>query len=236
MSFSRLRRAGKATRRAASTRTLVRWGSFRRTAPISDNFGWERGQPVDRFYIERFLERFAQDVQGDVLEVMEPLYTDRFGGDRVRRRHIVDIDEGNPRATIVADLGQPGSLGEERFDCVILTQTLQYIARPATALANVWASLRAGGVCLITAPSLSRIDPDLAGVDLWRILPAGLAELLAETCDGAELETAGFGNALAALAFVMGLAADELDASELEVHDEHFPIVACARVRKPASA
>jgi SAM-dependent methyltransferase len=233
VSPSRLRRAGRAAKRAASTRTLVRWGSLRRTTPISDNFGWDRGQPVDRFYIERFLERFADDVRGDVLEVMEPLYADRFGAERV---HIVDIDAENPRATIAADLGEPGSLGAERFDCVILTQTLQYIPEPAAALANVWASLRPGGVLLVTTPCLQRIDPGLAGVDLWRILPAGLERLLDENCAGGELEVAGFGNALAAVAFVMGLAADELDPAELDVRDEHFPIVACARVFKPSSA
>jgi SAM-dependent methyltransferase len=235
VSSSRLHRAAKAAKRAASTRTLVRWGSFRRTTPISDNFGWDRGQPVDRFYIERFFARFAQDVRGDVLEVMEPLYTDRFGGDRVRRRHVVDVDPANPRATVVADLGQAGSLGEEQFDCVILTQTLQFIREPATALGNVWASLRRGGVLLVSVPCLQRLEPDLAAADRWRILPAGLTQLLAEACAGAELEAAGFGNALAAIAFVMGLAAEELNQSELEIQDEHFPIVACARAKKPAA-
>ena len=32
-------------------------GSLRRTTPISSSFGFDRGQPIDRYYIEDFLRR-----------------------------------------------------------------------------------------------------------------------------------------------------------------------------------
>src|SRR4029453_14668409 len=53
-------------------RRLVRpaWlGTLRRTRPLSNDFGYDRGTPVDRYYIERFLARHQSDVKGRVLEV-----------------------------------------------------------------------------------------------------------------------------------------------------------------------
>lgn len=42
-----------------------------RLDPVSRTFGFDRGKPVDRWYIERFLAAHADDVRGRVLEVAE---------------------------------------------------------------------------------------------------------------------------------------------------------------------
>jgi hypothetical protein len=34
----------------------INWGGFRRTKPYSNYWGLERGRPIDRYYIEKFLE------------------------------------------------------------------------------------------------------------------------------------------------------------------------------------
>jgi hypothetical protein len=49
-------------------RTL-RLVNLRRVHPYSHGFGYDRGQPLDRSYIERFLGRHAVDVRGEVMEV-----------------------------------------------------------------------------------------------------------------------------------------------------------------------
>jgi SAM-dependent methyltransferase len=211
----------------------VRWGSLRRTEPFSSYYGFDRGLPVDRFYIEDFLARNAEDIRGRVLEVQDALYTPRFGAGRITHSEIVDVDEANPKATLIADLAQPGSLPAGRFDCVILTQTLQYLDDPEAALRNVWESLALGGIALITVPCLSRIDPDIPAIDRWRLTVRGLESLLARACPSAEVVVSGPGNVLVGVAFLMGLAAQDLSQSELEHQDDHFPLVACARVRKP---
>ena len=211
----------------------VRWGSLRRTEPLSSYYGFERGLPLDRFYIEDFLARNAEDIRGRVLEVRDARYTRHFGAERVTNNEIVDIDEANPEATLIADLAEPGSLPAGRFDCVILTQTLQYPSDPEAALRNVWESLAPGGTALITVPCLSRIDPDRPVIDRWRFTARGLETLLAGACPGAEVEVAGHGNVLVGVAFLMGMAAEDLSQTELEHEDDHFPVVACARVRKP---
>ena len=61
--------------------TLRRWiarirrpalpGIFRRTSPLSDVWGFDRGTPVDRYYIECFLEGQRRDITGRILEVAE---------------------------------------------------------------------------------------------------------------------------------------------------------------------
>jgi hypothetical protein len=66
-------------------------------------------------------------------------------------------------------------------------------------------------------------------VDLWRVTPAGMARLLHATFDPADVEVAGHGNVLAATAFVAGVAAEELQERELEVHDPAFPVVVTVR-------
>src|SRR5829696_5733833 len=75
----------------------VNFGSLRRTAPFSRKWGYDRGTPIDRVYIEEFLARHADDVRGACLEVMNARYTDRFGGARVTRSDVLDINPANTR-------------------------------------------------------------------------------------------------------------------------------------------
>ncbi|MFL6280527.1 MAG: hypothetical protein ACJ731_10480, partial [Vicinamibacterales bacterium] len=68
------------------------WGDFRRTDPVSRDWGYDRGVPVDRRYIEDFLCAFSSDVSGSVLEIQEDDFTLAFGGPRVSRHDVLDID------------------------------------------------------------------------------------------------------------------------------------------------
>lgn len=210
-----------------------RWGNMRRLQPFSTDFARDRGTPVDRIYIERFLEGNRAHVFGDVLEVQEPGYTRRYGGIRVRREHVVDIDPRNPRATVVADLSAGASLPAAAYDCAIVTETLQLLPDEHAALRNLYRALRPGGTLLLTVPCLSRQDPGAVDSDRWRMLPLGLGERLARACPDGEIHVEGHGNLVSAVAFLAGLAAEELRAAELDTEDPAFPIVACARVTKP---
>ncbi|MDQ6672148.1 MAG: hypothetical protein M3069_15630, partial [Chloroflexota bacterium] len=64
-------------------------GTLRRTGPVSDEFGFDRGTPVDRYFIEQFLEQHRQDIRGHVLEVRDSGYTDRFGHDLTQTLHLI---------------------------------------------------------------------------------------------------------------------------------------------------
>ena len=213
----------------------VEWGGLRRTEPFSRNWGEERGLPVDRVYIERFVEQNADDIHGDVLEVERSLYTKRYGGDRVTSAHVLDVDPGNAKATMVGDLGSPDTLAPESLDCAVLTQVLQFVPAAQQAITNLYRALRPGGVLLLTVPCISHLEQSWD--DLWRWTPLGLERFL----DGAlpaeaerELET--HGNVLTSISFLFGLAAEDLSSADYEADDEMYPLVVCARIRKPSAA
>lgn len=216
-------------------RAPIDLGDLRRLQPIDGDFGGGRGRPVDRYYIEKFLLHHAGDIQGCVLEVGDAFYTRRFGGDRVRVSEVLHRDESNPQATIVADLADGAGLADARFDCFVCTQTLQYLYRPAAALATVHRILRPGGVLLLTAPGISQISPydrDRWG-EHWRFTPQSMTRLLQDAgfVDGErrDVEVSGPGNVLTAVAFLHGLACEDLRAEELAHLDDRYPLVVTAR-------
>src|SRR5690349_7497374 len=93
----------------------VRFGDLRRTRPIAADFGYGRGGPVDRYYIEAFLERHRLDVRGRVLEVGDATYTHRFGAPRVTRADVLHVDPGAD-AEFVGDLADGSFLPDAAFD------------------------------------------------------------------------------------------------------------------------
>jgi SAM-dependent methyltransferase len=205
-------------------------GSLGSTRPVSNAWGYDRGLPVDRYYIERFLDEHRADITGTVAEVKDRGYADRFGH-RLERVTVIDIDAANPAATLVADLGVPGTLPERAFDCVILTQTLQYVLDLPAAVGNLHASLRPGGVLLVTVPVVSRLcTPPLT--DYWRLMPAAVEALLSGPFGSIAVTAPG--NVLAQVAFLAGLAAEDLTRSELDDDDSRFPIVVTARAVRAA--
>jgi SAM-dependent methyltransferase len=212
----------------------VRWGSLRRTTPFSNCYGWDRGLPIDRYYIEGWLERQARSVHGDVLEVRSADYALRYGGERVTKAHVVDIDATNAEATVIADLTQEGSLPDEAYDTIIMTQTLHVTADDEAGLRTLWRALRPGGTILFSGPCVGRIDHELAEYDSWRYTPNGLRRKLARLLPDAQVAVEGFGNVLAGAAYLYGIAVQELTPGELDVRDPGFPIVVCAKIDKPA--
>jgi SAM-dependent methyltransferase len=213
----------------------VRWGSLRRTLPFSNCDGYDRGLPIDRHYIEAFLAREAASIQGDVLEVKDPKYARQFGGTDATRIHVVDIDPTNPEATIIADLTDEDSLPSEAYDSIIMTQTLHVTKDDKAGFRTLWRALRPSGTLLFTGPCLSRIAEPEREWDHWRYTPLGLTAQLAKLLPDAHVTVEGHGNVLAAVAFLYGIAAEELTDADLAVEDPRFPIIICARIFKPHS-
>lgn len=215
-------------------RRPVFFGTLRRTTPLSNHWGFDRGTPIDRFLIEAFLDRHREDVTGRVLEVGDDRYTQRFGHD-VTASDVLDAREENDRATIVGDLGEPASLPRERYDCVILTQTLQYVFDVRAAVTSIERLLAPGGVVLATVPALGRVDATVGvELDCWRFTPTSVRRIFA--AGFGELKVGAHGNVLLASAFLFGVAAEELRRSELEANDPLFPVVVTVRARKSPSS
>jgi SAM-dependent methyltransferase len=214
---------------AATRRTVapghVRFGDMRRAAPLSREFGFDRGTPVDRRYIERFVADHG--VRGDVLEVGEPLYSTRYGGDAVRHVDILDVDVTNPLATVVADLGMPDSLPDDRFDCIVCTQTLHLVFDLRAAIANLHRALRPGGTALVTLPGISQIcrSPNGEWEDMWRVTPASAERLFGERFGAAGVHVVSYGNVFSALSFLQGVSAEELRGRDIDAFDPDYPVI-----------
>lgn len=212
----------------------VDFENLRRLTPISRCWGGDRGLPIDRYYIEKFLTAHAEDVQGYVLEVGDNQYTQRFGGHRVTKSDIVDVSEGNTKATLVADLSCGSSLPSAEFDCIICTQTLQYVFPVKSAIRTLHRLLNPGGVLLGTFPGISKIDR--SGMEewgeYWRFTTLSVKRLFEEFFMTQNFHISTYGNVFTAIAFLHGLAADELDESELAYLDSDYPLIISVRAVK----
>ena len=213
----------------------VRFGSLRRLTPMSRRFGWDRGGlPIDRYYIERFLEGCAADIAGHVLEVRDDAYTRKFGGDRVVRADVIHPTTDNDKATIVADLTSAEHVPGNSFDCIVLTQVLPFIFDVQAAVRTLYRILRPGGVVLATMPGISgivRYDMDRWG-DYWRFTSLSARRIFECTFPGSDVQVQAQGNVLAATAFLQGLSSRELRPDELDYHDPDYEVLISGRAVK----
>jgi hypothetical protein len=183
--------------------------------------------PLDRFYIEGFLEEHADAISGRVLEVADNLYTRRFGGDRVTRSDVVHAAPGNPTATVVARFEEEGALPASAFDCIIATQTLQMIYRVGDAVRGLHAALKPGGTVLATVPGIagtSMYDAERWG-DHWRFTAQSAQRLFADVFEPSDVRVQAYGNRLAAVALLHGFSTAELSEPALRYRNVEYDVI-----------
>lgn len=208
---------------------VMNFGRIRSSAPISKSWGYDRGTPIDRYYIERFLAEHSNDVRGRVLEIQEDDYTRRFGGTAVTASDVLNLDSSSPKATIIGNLADADTLPAKRFDCIILTQTLHLVFDMAAAIANVRKSLKPGGVALITVPGITRVEPGPGYEWHWSLTGDSLRRLLEASFDAGKIEVTTYGNLFAATAFLHGAAVEEVSRRRLDRFDPAYPVTVAAR-------
>lgn len=213
----------------------VKFGDFAATRPISLNFGWDRGLPIDRRYIERFLAVHARDISGRVLEIGDDTYSRQFGADRVDHQDVLHVNNANSGATIVGDLSLPGVLPCEAFDCIVCTQTLHLIFDMPTAVQRLYAALRPGGVLLLTVPGISQIDRgEWKSSWYWSLNRLSVERLLSTVFGPGAISVESYGNVLTATAFLQGLSVADVDQNCLEQADDAYPVIVAARAVRMA--
>jgi peptidoglycan/xylan/chitin deacetylase (PgdA/CDA1 family) len=213
---------------AARTRslTMIDFGDLRRVDPVSENWGFDRGTPIDRHYVERFIERRSHAISGHVLEIGDPIYTTAFGGNRVSQCDVLEVT-GGAVATYRCRLEDGDEIPSETFDCVICTQVLQYIYGLRGALSTLHRVLRPGGRLLLTVPAITPTHEGDQYGDAWHwsFTAASISRLCAESFGDDALEVEIFGNVLAASSFLYGLAASDLTPEELEHVDPDYVVI-----------
>jgi SAM-dependent methyltransferase len=220
--------AGPDSSSRITERQAVSWGDLDRSSPVSQVWGLDRGKPVDRYYIEQFLDVHGSDIRGRVLEIKDSGYTRLFGTTAVTDSQVLDIDATNAHATIVADLSKAVDVASEQFDCVILTQTLHIIYDLRGALGHAKRILKSGGVLLCTVPAVSRVNYEDGGLesgDYWRLTRSAVVRLFSELFAAGDVEVTTFGNVRTSTAFLYGLAIEDLGGRDLAFHDPWFPLV-----------
>lgn len=216
----------------------IDFGELRRTTPIARGFGFARGEPIDRYFIDRFFAANSDAIRGRVLEIGARPYTLRFGGEKVTQSDVLHAIEGNPEATLVGNLETGKGVPEGLFDCLVLTQTIHVIYHFQDALRTAYRALKPGGVLLATFPSISQVsvyDVDAGWGDYWRFTGLAVERLLAEIFPPENVRIGTHGNVLTASSFLFGLASSELTERELNEVDPEFVMLVTVRAQKPTT-
>lgn len=211
----------------------VDFGDLARIEPISRVFGYDRGTPIDRPFIEGFLHQHRQDIRGRVLEIGDDSYTRQFGDDRVTQSDVLHVKEGAPGATIIGDLSHAPQIPDDSFDCLILTQVLVVIFDLHATIATIHRILKPGGVALITVPGITNIDQDeWRDYWMWSFSPNSLRQLLLLKFPREGVEVSTRGNVFTSIAFLQGLSVEDLEGFPAAGDDPHYPQTVLGRAVK----
>jgi len=214
----------------------VDFGDFDRLKPVSPDFGFDRGLPIDRYYIENFLQQNAGLIAGRVLEVGGDAYSRRFGGARITHQDVLHIHADAPGATIIGDMAEPDILPDGVFDCLVLTQTLHLIYDMDAAVRSMLKALKPGGVALVTVPGITPVDRGVwKETWYWSLTRYAATRLFGDVFGAENVAITSHGNAFAATAWIQGVALQEVMKSKLDPIDDSFPIVVTVVARKPVA-
>lgn len=211
----------------------ISFGDFSRVKPFSKNFGYNRGGPIDRYYIENFLDKYASRVKGKCLEIGDNEYTLKYGKAAIQHSDILHIDPENTKATIIGDLSNAPQIPDNTYDCIVLTQTLHLIYDFESALRTCHRVLKPGGTMLITVPGISNIDYDEWGSNwMWSFTEASLRMAISKTFPNAQCLFEVHGNVYAASCFLYGVGLPEVKKEKLNFLDPHYPVIIAGSITK----
>ena len=133
----------------------------------------------------------------------------------------------------MSDLRAATNIPADRYDCIILTQTVHVIDDMPAVAAECARILKPGGVLLATLPSASRVcveyGPD---GDFWRVTEAGARQIFGEAFRPEDVTVTSLGNILTTTAFLYGLGDVDLAPDDYDVADPYFPTLVTVRATK----
>lgn len=202
--------------------------------PINNRFGRDLGKPVDRVYIERFLEKNADSILGTVMEIESDDYIKKFGGKKVNKKIILHVKGWGGPNVIKGNFETGEGLENNMVDCLICTQTLQYIYNLSEAARNIYKIIKPNGIALITVPgikSLSTYHDSLWG-EYWSFTKKSLFRMFADVFGEKNVEVNSYGNVKTTMAYLYGLSAEMLSEQDFEYNDTNVPFIITAKVKK----
>ena len=216
--------------------TIKQSKNYSKIKRVSKKFGFDRGLPIDRFYIDKYLDKnLSKSTYQNGLEVGGVQYLEKF---KVAKKTALLhpeylISEGHGDQALVVDLNKKfKNIGDEKFDLIIATNVLNFVEEPHLALNTFQELLVPGGLLIISVSAsmpISEFDKNRWG-DFWRFSLQGLRLILGKTDMDFEIEYRG--NFRATIAFLCGMATEECPEIDLLDLDDEFPITIFAKCKK----
>lgn len=213
----------------------IELGDFDRVTPFSTEFGYDRGGPIDRYYIENFLKKESGSIRGHAMEIGDNTYTMQFGGEKITKSDILHVNDTNPAATIIGDISNAPQIPDNTFDCIVLTQTLHLIYDFKGALETCHRILKPGGTLLLTVPYITPIEHgQWKETWYWSFTGKVMQKLMDEVFVNGQVEVNTYGNVFAASAFLYGMGVAEVAKEKLDYHDPFFQVIITVKGVKAA--
>ncbi len=210
------------------------WLATKNLKPLSKKFGFDRGTPIDRFWIESFLKENKKHIKGVCLEIGDNIYILKFGQRKVITSDILDIDRKNEKANIIGDLRNLKKvIKDNTYDCIILTHVLGMIDDYHSAISELKRILKPGGTLLLTTSCFSPAYS--VKTNFWRFTTASARYVFEKHFSKNSLKVKSYGNVLAGQCFWVGMSQEELTRDQLEYNDPHFPCVVAVYAIKEKS-
>lgn len=209
---------------------------FNKTAPVSSVFGFDRGTPIDRYYIEKFLSDCSNNIHGNILEIADLGYSKQFSKNQEDVFYVLTFDNPPENVNIIkGDLTKLDTLPSSLINCFICTQTLNFIYDVRSAIRGIYKLLAPKGVALVTVgciSQISRYDMDRWG-DYWRFTDLSIRKLFEEVFPKENIDVVVYGNALTATAFLQGLAVEDINKRNfLNEYNRDYPVTIGIIARK----
>lgn len=207
------------------------WDQFD-VRPLDQTFGIDRGQAVDRLYIEKFIEKHKEDIHGVVMEIQDNRYMQRFGEKRIEKEIILHVEGG--KNCIKGNFATGEGLEESMVDCLICTQTLQYIYDLKNTAKNIYKILKRNGTALITVPGIKPLciyHQEHWG-EYWSFTKQSIYQMFVDEFGKENIEVSSYGNVKVAMAYLYGLCVEDLAKEDFYFNDENFPFIVTARLQK----
>lgn len=201
--------------------------------PVGKQYGAPRGGSICRFYIDRFLDKYKGHIKGNVLEIGDREYTNRYK-DSLTKSYVMHFDNQNYNTEFdfYGDLRDGEGLKSNFYDCIILTQVLNFVSDLRAVPKHLIDSLKPNGVILLTVSGITpicRYDMDRYG-QFWGFTDAGIEEMFSK--ENVECITESYGNFKVACAFLAGMSYKELTEKELMYKDEDYQVFISAVIIK----
>lgn len=206
---------------------VIDWGSLRRLMPVCGNFGFTRGWPVDRYYLDQYIAKISNLVTGNVLEVGV------YVSDPMKKKfphsksfHAVDVIKTD-KVDYAGDIHERSLFSEGSFDTILCFNVLEHCKMPWVVVENMHHWVKKGGqvFCMVPVTQRRHEDPK----DCWRILPQSL-EWMFKSFSKAEIHCRG--NPLTAVSALLGIPSDELSKKELDFDHPDYPVAAFVSCEK----